>query len=218
LLVPQRHGQADRPGARDELRIDEAYIDHIVKGRAATIKGRAAPGTVVSAMIESKEVAWAMVPLDGRWILTFPHDQYEVKPVVVRLLGPDDNATLRRTSSPLWLKPAGAAKPSGPDWAPIAPPAALPDKKPGVVILWPGQGYTVKRGRIEFTGNAPAGHSVSVMVDGHVLGRTKADRSGRWALSTNLKSPRADRQAVALARDPVTRLVTSSQPVVFSVW
>jgi hypothetical protein len=186
----------------------------------AVVKGRAMPGTIVSALIDSQEVAWATVPLDGQWTLRFPHDDYLKKPVVLRSLEADDNASMRDRSAPIWLKPGSES--AEPDTETDQPKVAKDQEKPRqpleVVVKRPGHGNTIRRGKVEFDGSAPPGHLVSIMVDGNFLGRTTADVNGRWVFLTRLSSPGADRKVVALARNPVTREVTKSEPVLFSVW
>ena len=223
FLIPRNSAEAAAirdSAVRVSFQISDATI--VAKGgkHTAVVKGNAMPGTIVSALIESKEVAWATVPLDGQWTLRFPHDDYLKKPIVVRSLEADDNASLRDRSSPLWLKPGSEtiAPESDADQPEVAVGSEVPRQTFEVVVKRPGAGNTVRRGKVEFDGSAPPGHLVSVMVDGNFLGRTTADVNGRWVFLTRLSSPGADRKVIALARDPVSRNVIKSEPVLFSVW
>ncbi|AKJ05629.1 T1SS secreted agglutinin RTX [Archangium gephyra] len=84
-------------------------------------------------------------------------------------------------------------------------------------VLTPTAGATVNPNELSFSGRAEANSTVTVMVDGLVVGVTRADASSAWSVNSLYQLARGPHTVSATARDGAGNVSEASAPLSFTV-
>ena len=84
-------------------------------------------------------------------------------------------------------------------------------------VVTPAEGAAVAPGELVFSGNAEAGSTVTVTVDGLVVGATTADSAGKWSVNSLYELARGRHTMTATATDAVGHVSQASSGRSFTV-
>ncbi|HYO66827.1 MAG TPA: Ig-like domain-containing protein [Archangium sp.] len=84
-------------------------------------------------------------------------------------------------------------------------------------VLTPTAGATVSPSELSFSGRTEANSTVIVMVDGLVVGTTRADASSAWSLNSLYQLAQGQHTVSATARDGAGNVSEASAPSSFTV-
>jgi nucleoid-associated protein YgaU len=187
-------------------------IARVTPDGRAVIAGRAVPGSRITVLDGSREVATVQADPRGEWVLVIDNPPLPAGAHDLRLVqrGGGDVVRSDRTITVDIPAVASAATPGKGGTAPVQPgtpqaavPAGAPlvmsvptDGGPTTVLQAPGGPDALARsgelvlgaidydeaGHLTVSGRAPAGTTVRVYVDNGVVGDATANADGRWAL------------------------------------
>jgi len=153
----------------------------LVNTATPVISGTSEPGSLVTVLVDGLEVGTVTATSSGSWSLTPP------------LL----------LSQGVHVATARAVRASGSTSALSAPRSFTVDSEAPAApsVQTPVEGATVLPGELVFSGSAEAGSTVTVRVDGLVVGTTTADPAGAWSVNSPHELAQGPHTVTATATD-----------------
>jgi hypothetical protein len=136
----------------------------LVNTATPVISGTAEAGSTVTVLVDGVRVGTATANASGAWSLALAEPLAQGAHTV----------TATTTSAA-----GNTSAPSAPRGFTVDSVAPAPPE-----VVTPADGATVRPGELSFSGRAEAGSTVTVLVDGTVVGTTTADQAGQWSVNS----------------------------------
>jgi MYXO-CTERM domain-containing protein len=169
----------------------------LVNTATPTLSGTAEAGSVVTVTMDGIRSGTARADASGAWSYT------SASP----LSQGAHTATATATDAAGNTSAASASRGFTVDSEPPAPPE----------VLTPAEGAAVKANELVFSGNVKPGSTVTVTVDGLVVGTTTADSGGHWSVGSLYELAQGRHTMTATAKDTVGRVSQTSSGRTFTV-
>jgi hypothetical protein len=165
-------GNTSEPSALRSFTVDTSFPPvpvltapaALVNTATPVISGTAEPGSTVTVQVDGLEVGTVTATSSGSWSLTptshLTQGAHVATARAVRVSGSTSELSAPRGFTVDSLAPAAPR------------------------VVTPAEGETVMSGELVFSGSAEAGSTVTVMVDGVVVGTTTADPAGAWSVDS----------------------------------